>query len=217
MVMPPEDRKTLSKVQPFKGDKWPRTERREQRTRSVLAHRQPDLTLVLENVHDPHNVSAVLRSCDAVGVQAVHTVYTVEERPARAFARTTSASAAKWIDIVHHDSVDDCYTALRKQRFTILATAVRTEAVELYSLDLTAPVAIVFGNEMRGVTSEAIAQADGTVFIPMLGMIESLNISVACAVTLFEAMRQRRIAGEYASPKIDSSQLDDLIQDWLHR
>src|SRR5215218_8850205 len=99
------DRRVLAASQPPKPSKWPRTDRRQGRIEEVIERRQPDLTIVLENVHDPHNVSAVLRSCDAVGVLAVHTIYSIESRPQVAFARTISASAAKWIEIEHHETV----------------------------------------------------------------------------------------------------------------
>ena len=182
----------------------------------MLARRQPDLTVVLENVHDPHNVSAVLRSGDAVGVLRVHTVYTAEERPA-VFARTTSASAAKWTEVIHHESVAACYAALRAAGFTVVATAVEPDSVDLYRLDLTAPTALVFGNEMRGVSEEARAGADALAIIPMMGMVQSLNISVACAVTLYEALRQRRAAGAYDAPRLDPATLDALAREWLKR
>jgi tRNA (guanosine-2'-O-)-methyltransferase len=210
------DRRELAKTGPVKESRWPRTERRQERIAGVLARRQPDLTVVLENVDDPHNVSAVLRSCDAVGVLRVHTVYLEDERP-DAFARTTSASAAKWVEVVHHDSVEACYARLRSDGFRILATALEDESVDLFETDLARPVALVFGNEMRGITPGAAQQADGTIFIPMMGMVQSLNISVACAVTLYEALRQRRAAGAYATPKIDSATRAELEADWLQR
>jgi tRNA (guanosine-2'-O-)-methyltransferase len=210
------DRRELSKGAPAKTERWPRTERRGRRIVDVLARRQPDLTVVIENVHDPHNVSAVLRSCDAVGVLRVHTIYTSEERPA-AFARTTSASAAKWTEIVHHESVDACYSALRNEGFAIVATAVGPESVDLYELDLALPTGLVFGNEMRGVSAEAQAGADILTTIPMMGMVESLNISVACAVTLYEALRQRRVTGAYDAPRIAPAVLDRLEREWLER
>jgi tRNA (guanosine-2'-O-)-methyltransferase len=216
-VIQAEDRRKLSSVHLEKSSKFPRTDRRQQRIREVLSRRQPDLTLVLENVHDPHNVSAVLRSCDAVGVLAVHTVYSQEERPAKAYARTTSGSAAKWIETHHHESIEACYAHLRAARFRILATALTNESVDLHAADLTAPVALVFGNEMRGVSAEAIAAADGALRIPMQGMIESLNISVACAVCLFEAMRQRRAAGAYDAPKLAPDELEATVTRWLNR
>jgi tRNA (guanosine-2'-O-)-methyltransferase len=216
-IEPIADRRELPKGRPVKASRWPRTERRRARVAGVLARRQPDLTLVLENVHDPHNVSAVLRSCDAVGVLEVHLVYTTEEPPAEAFARTTSASAAKWIATTRHASVGACYAALRAQGFTVLATAMGEGSADLFEVDLCRPTALVFGNEMRGVSDEAVASADGRVAIPMMGMVQSLNISVACAVTLYEAFRQRRAGGHYAAPKLDAATLAALTEDWLRR
>ena len=211
------DRRELPKGQPVKTSRWPRTERRQARIAGVLARRQPDLTVVLENVHDPHNVSAVLRSCDAVGVLTVHLAYTVEEPPAGAFARTTSASAAKWVETRRHDSVAACYDALRAEGFAILATAVEEGSEDLHAVDLRRPTAIVFGNEMRGVSAEARDRADGRIAIPMVGMVQSLNISVACAVVLYEALRQRRAAGHYDRPKLDEAALAVIAEDWLRR
>jgi len=211
------DRRELPKGRPVKTARWPRTERRRARIASVLGRRQPDLTVVLENVHDPHNVSAVLRSCDAVGILGVHLVYTVEEPPRGAFARTTSASAAKWIEYARHDSIPACYAALRAEGFTVVATALTDRSRDLYATDLTRPAALVFGNEIRGVSDEALALADETLVIPMMGMVQSLNISVACAVTLYEALRQRRAAGHYDVPKLDERVRTALREDWLKR
>jgi tRNA (guanosine-2'-O-)-methyltransferase len=215
--IPAVNRRELSASSLGKTSKWPRTSRRQQRIADVIRRRQPDLTLVLENVHDPHNVSSVLRTCDAVGILGVHLIYSLEEPPAGAFARTTSASAAKWIEITRHASVEDCYSALRQQGFTILATAFQSGARDLYDVDLRQPTAIAFGNEMRGLTDEAIAQADGCVVLPMLGMVQSLNISVACAVTLYEALRQRRESGDYATAKIPEAEREQLVETWLKR
>ncbi len=212
-----EDRRKLAKLQEAKTSKWPRTDRRHQRIREVLSRRQPDLTVVLENVHDPHNVSAVLRSCDAVGILRVHTIYSQEQLPTKAYARTTSGSAAKWIDIEHHESAEQCFNVLRSRGFNVYATALAVDSIDLIDLDLTRPIALVFGNETRGVSPEAIESADGTLRIPMQGMIESLNISVACAVCLFEAMRQRRLAGAYDGSKLTVEELDAIATRWLDR
>ena len=182
---------------------------------TVLRQRQPDLTVVLENVHDPHNISAVLRSCDAVGVSRVHLVYTFEEEPK--LSKGVSASALKWLEIERHDSIDACYERLRQNGFRILATALRDDCHDLHTLNLTAPTALVFGNEMRGCSDEAVEAADGTLLIPMMGMVQSLNISVACAVTLYEALRQRRGAGAYDTPKIPEAVRRQTLDHWLRR
>jgi tRNA (guanosine-2'-O-)-methyltransferase len=211
------DRTLLSRGQPLKTSRWPRTERRRARIRSVLERRQPELTVVLENVHDPHNISAILRSCDAVGVLRVHAVYTIEEAPASAFARQTSASAAKWVDVDRHEALRGCFERLRRDGFTILTTAIAPEARPLHDWDLTGSVALVFGNEMRGISDEARALADGAVKIPMVGMVQSLNVSVACAVCLYEAFRQRMASGAYDEPKLSPAELASLEREWLER
>lgn len=201
----------------LKLTRFPRTSRRQERIRSVLAHRQPDLSVVLEDVHDPHNASAVLRSCDGVGVLDVHLVYVHEEPPSRAFARTTSASAAKWMRLHYHDSIEACYETLRRDGFRIYATALGRQSKDLYDLDLAQPTALVFGNEQRGVSEAAVVGANATVFIPMQGMVESLNISVACAVSLYEAMRQRRVAGAYDRALLPEGEAAAIEAEWLRK
>lgn len=211
------DRRALAREQPPKTEKWPRTPRRQARIRQTLRRRQVDLTFVLEDVHDRHNVSAVLRSCDAVGILKLHVVYRKDRPPEDAFARTTSSGAVKWVEVVRHETIEACYDALRSEDMAIFATALETDSHDLYELDLTRPMAVVFGNEQRGASEEARAAADGTVVIPMMGMVESLNISVACAVTAFEAMRQRRAAGAYDQPNLETEALSSMEADWLHR
>ena len=181
----------------------------------VLERRQPDLTVVLENVHDPHNVSAVLRSCDAVGISVVHLVYTVEERPS--LSRLSSASALKWLDVHDHPDIAAAYAELRRQGFTIYATHFDPHAGDLFDLDLTGPVALVFGNEQRGLSEEARREADGGLVIPMMGMVQRLNISVACAVTLYEVLRQRRASGGYCRSKLAPDQIDAQVRSWIER
>lgn len=207
----------LSRQQPTKLTRWPRTERRRARIESVLARRQPDLTVVLENIHDPHNVSAILRTCDAVGVLRAHAVYTVEAAPDVAFARQTSASAAKWVEVARHDSIATCFATLRAEGMKILATTLGEGARPLFDLDLRTPVALVFGNEMRGISDEAVTLADGQLAIPMVGMVQSLNVSVAAAVCLYEAFRQRLDAGAYEAPRLNREDLHALQDEWLHR
>ncbi len=192
-----------------------RSERRIAKIRAVLQKRQPDLTVVIENIHDPHNVSAVLRSCDAVGVMQVELLYTVEKFPR--IGKKSSSSANKWIERRRHKSVDECYATLRREGFSIYATRLDAAAVSLYELDLTKKVALVFGNEHRGVSDEAARKADGNFMIPMMGMIQSLNISVACAVSLYEALRQRLAQHHDDSPKLTPEELERWFHDWINR
>jgi len=191
------------------------TERRREKFQRVARQRQAGLTVVIENVHDPHNVSAVLRSCDAVGVLQVELLYTVENFPR--IGKKSSSSASKWIQRRLHRSVDECYQVLHEEGFRICATHLAADAVGLYDLDLTGKVALVFGNEHRGVSDEAASKADVNFHIPMVGMIQSLNVSVAAAVSLYEAFRQRKIAGMYEAPTLSKETLVSLLDAWRVR
>lgn len=188
------------------------SERRLARLEFVLRHRQPDLTVVMENVHDPHNVSAMLRSCDAAGVMEVQLLYTIEQFPK--IGKKSSASAAKWVERRKFKSVSECYAALRGEGFRIYATRLGEQAKSIYEVDLTQKVAVVFGNEHRGVSDETADQADGMIQIPMFGMIQSLNVSVACAIILYEALRQRLERGYYAKSDLPQKKLKKLLAEW---
>jgi len=182
---------------------------------SVLARRQPDVSIVLEDVHDPHNVSAVLRSCDATGVSNVQLVYNVDEPPE--LSTGVAAGTQRWLTVEYPPDLAACYASLRDRRQTIYATTLAGESHDLFELDLTRPCAFVFGNESRGLSPEAVGLADASLRIPMMGMAESLNISVACAVTLFEMMRQRRAAGMYDATANDPDEMWETLTGWLER
>lgn len=194
----------------------PATQERAEKITAVLSRRQPELTVVLENVHDPHNVSAVLRSCDAVGVLEVCLIYNGSHSFPE-LAERSSASARKWVDIRKFSTPAECFAELRNRQQRIYTTALGKEAASIYELDLTLPVALVFGNEHAGVSAEAIALADGNILIPQVGMIQSLNISVACAVTLYEAFRQRNAAGMYNTQQLSSEDFTRCYNSWLLR
>ena len=189
-----------------------RTERRLNRLEQVLRHRQPDITIVMENIHDPHNVSAVLRSCDAAGVMEVQLIYTETDFPD--IGKKSSASAKKWVGLRQFKNVKDCYKKLREEGFTIFATHLEGKAKSLFEINMTKKVAIVVGNEHEGVSSEAAILADGILQIPMFGMIQSLNVSVATAVILFEAVRQRIASGQFDESKYSDAQLAKLLKIW---
>lgn len=189
------------------------TPERFERLTTVLNKRQPDLTVVLENVFDPHNISAVMRTCDAVGIQDIFILNTTIP-PHKKWGAKSSSSAAKWLSIHQFTNAEACFTELRKRYKKIYTTHLSADAVGLHDLNLTEPVALVFGNEHSGVSEEIIAMADGNFIIPQVGIIKSLNISVACAVCLYEAYRQKDIAGHYAQPKLDEKRLEVLREEW---
>lgn len=180
-----------------------------------MSRRQPDLTLVMENIHDPHNVSAMLRSADAVGIHGVNLVYTKEKFPR--IGSKSSSSANKWIERRKFGSVRECYEQLHTEGFQVLATRLDSSAKQLYEFDLTKPTAFVFGNEHAGVSDEAVQMADATLYIPMMGMIQSLNVSVACAVTIYEALRQRTQKRMYDESRFEKNRMEELIHEWLKK
>jgi len=193
------------------------TEQRLNKFKKVVSHRQKYLTVVLENVHDPHNVSAVLRSCDAVGIDKVYLIYNTNKFPK--IGRVSSASAKKWIELRKFNNVDECFAELKKEKYKIYSTYMNESGKNksLYEIDLTKKVAIVFGNEHAGVTDEAKSKSDGNFLIPMYGMIQSLNISVSVAVCLYEALRQREAKGMYKKSSYTKKELKDKLEYYLNK
>lgn len=179
----------------------------------VLGWRQPDLTVVLENIEDPHNISAIMRSCDSVGIQDVLIVNTQIPRHKK-WGFNSSRSANKWLTIHQFDSWEPCFEWCRQRKMKILTSHLQREAKSLFEGNFQTPTAFVFGNEAYGVTEEAHRGADGHFFIPQFGMIESLNVSVACAVTIYEACRQKLIAGHYQHGRLGDQQKQELQTKW---
>lgn len=187
------------------------TERRRRRMREVLARRQDDLVIVLENIHDAHNASAVLRSCDAFGVGAVALCYTDQVFPK--ISSGAAANVQKWLQIERYESAAECVAALRERSLRIYATELDGEPLDYLDVDWRGPSAIVLGNEHRGCSEEMLAAADARVRIPMQGFVGSLNVSVAAAVLLAEASRQRRSLPTPAWSAVKQGVFDE----WLGR
>ncbi len=191
------------------------TKARLARIESVLQQRQPSLTLVLANIHDPHNVSAIYRSCDAFGVAEVHLYYTNTAFPV--LGRKTSASARKWVDTIRHNNKEELFSTLKANKMQVLATSCTANAKTLREWDLTKPTAIIMGNEHSGVAKELVQGIDGEIYIPMHGMIQSFNVSVAAAVLLAEASRQREIAGMYDTKSYDDEEYAKRLALWIEK
>jgi tRNA (guanosine-2'-O-)-methyltransferase len=189
------------------------TDERLARMRSVLERRQEDLEAVIENVHDPHNASAIYRTCDGLGLWAVNLVYTREEFPE--IASGVAAYAEKWMPSRRHESARACVEALHARGLRVYATHVDPTARAYLEVDWTRPAGVVFGNEHRGCSEEILALADERVFIPMQGMAQSFNVSVSAAILFAEAYRQRLAAGLYA-PRWSEAK-EALYREWLAR
>ena len=167
-----------------------------QRYREVAEGRQQGV-VVLEDIHDPHNAEAVFRSCDAFGFQRVCLIFDEEEPfDPRRVGKLSSSSANKWLDFEVYSSAKECLDALHGEGYEVAATVAEGDAEEVYAAELTAArIAVMLGNENRGLSPEAVALADRRLTIPMTGMVRSLNLSVTAAIVLFEVTRQRRRAG----------------------
>ncbi|MFN7961138.1 MAG: tRNA (guanosine(18)-2'-O)-methyltransferase TrmH [Thermoanaerobaculia bacterium] len=184
-----------------------------ERFREVLARRQPDLTVLLEQVHKPHNLAAVLRTCDAVGVLEAHAV--TAARPS-ARLHHPSAGASKWVKVSFHEEIGAAIRELQSRGFQVLAAHPEDGARPFREVDFCRPTALLLGQEKLGVTAEALACCDGKVMIPMMGLAGSLNVSVAAALLLYEAERQRREAGLYDQPRLEPGLSERLLFEWTY-
>lgn len=188
------------------------TPERFRRLQRILARRQSDLTVLMDEVHKPHNLAAVLRTCDAVGIGQAHLV------PAEDFSGRfgSSTGAARYVRIRRHQTLSDALSFLRERGMAVVAAQPGPGAADYRTLDLTRPTALLLGTELEGLSDEAVAAADHHVAIPMQGAVTSLNVSVAAAVILYEAERQRAAAGAYEHPLADDGATRRTLFEWAH-
>ncbi len=189
------------------------TPERFRRLRQVLDRRQPDLTVLMEQVNKPHNLSAILRTCDAVGVLETHAV---PPRDGLDLSQATAAGSEKWIRVHRHPGLEEAAAYLKGEGFQLVAAHPADDARDYRDVDLTMPTALVMGAELFGVSEGARALADVTVVIPMEGMVRSLNVSVAAALLLYEARRQREAAGMYDAPRLGEARYRRLLFEWAY-
>lgn len=191
------------------------TERRKQRIDDVLAKRQKDLTLVMDNIWDPHNVSAVLRSCDAFGVATVHLYYTHSPWPE--LGKKSSASGKKWIERIRHQDPESMIGSFREQDYQVLRTGFSETARPVTAFDFTKPTAVILSNEHQGTAPELAELVTDEIYIPMQGMVQSFNVSVAAAIILYQAYVHRQAAGMYDTPSFSEEELERLRREWYSR
>ncbi len=177
----------------------------------VLDRRQPDLTVVMDGVHKPRNFAAVLRTCDAVGVFEAHGVWTDGTLMPRYHA---SRGTGKWLNLNRHLNMPEACAGLKTKGFNLVAAHVSVEALDFREVDYTRPTALLLGGELHGFDEPTLELADQRIYIPMQGMVDSLNVSVAAATILFEAQRQRLAAGLYDHCRLDSQTYRRTLFEW---
>jgi len=191
------------------------TKERIEKVKRVLSLRQPDLRVVLEEVKNTHNASAVVRSCDAAGILYVD-IISADEEPFPV-NEAISTRAEKWIQFQYYTSASDCLNSLKKEGIKIAATHISEDSLPYTDLDYTQPMAIVFGNEAEGLSEEALALVDYKIKIPMIGMTQSLNLSVSVGIILYEAMKQRREKGLYNEKRLSPDEFNACMKKWLNK
>ncbi|MFW6124143.1 MAG: TrmH family RNA methyltransferase [Acidobacteriota bacterium] len=189
------------------------TKKRIKRVEDVLSHRQPDLRVVLEDITNTHNASAVIRTCDAAGILYLDIIHSRPEP--FPINKSISTKAEKWLEFNHFSSTKECFLFLKKQKFKIASTHLGSDAVPYNSIDYTQPIALVFGNESEGVSTQALNLSDYLIQIPMFGMVQSLNLSVSAGIILYEACQQRIGKGWYDKPRLSEKIFKKYWNEWL--
>lgn len=189
------------------------TKRRIEKVKRVLSLRQPDLRVVLEEVKNTHNASAVVRTCDAAGILHLDIISSSQE--SLPVNEAISTRAEKWLQFHHYTSTEECLTFLKKRGLKVVVTHLGKDSLPYTALDYTNPIAVVFGNESEGISKEALALADDIIKIPMIGMVQSLNLSVSVGIILYEAMKQRMEKGFYKEKRLSSDEFRTTMEKWL--
>jgi tRNA (guanosine-2'-O-)-methyltransferase len=192
-------------------------EKRLQRIENTLRHKQPILQVFLDDVHSSQNLSAIIRSCDGVGVLDLY-YHTSDNRDLR-IHKTITQGAHRWVNRTRVDTEERTVFLKKKQKegYQVVVTHLSAKAVSYQSLDYTKPTVFVLGNEKDGVSDDVIALADEVIIIPMRGMVQSLNVSVATALLLYEAQRQLQISGSYDVPQLSLEEQTKIKNEWIFR
>lgn len=183
------------------------------KVKAVLDRRQPDLRVVIDHVLIAHNASAVVRTCDAAGILYVDLISPNAE--AIQFNRAISTRADKWLEISIYKTAEECLKPLKEKGFQIIATHLGPDSISFRDVDYTSPTVLLFGSEAEGVTPEALIWADKKIKIPMLGMVQSLNLSVSAGIILYEALHQREASGYFQKRRLPPQEYERLLKKWL--
>lgn len=181
--------------------------------KASLDSRQTDLTVVMENVRKPHNLAAVARTLEAVGGLEIHAI---TELTSIRLTQMSAGGTKKWIKVSKHPGTEQGLSYLKQQGFQIVATSLNENSKDYRDIDYTKPTAIMVGEELEGISEQAIQLADENISIPMIGMVQSLNVSVASALVLYEAYHQRMAAGLYESRSLDDETYMRLLFEACH-
>ena len=188
------------------------TDNKREKMQAVLVNRTRYITVLLEDLFQPHNASAALRTCDIFGVQDVHVV---EAKHTFKAIPTIAMGSSKWVDVHSYSSITDSITELKKQGYRIVATTPHTDCYELPNLPLDQKTALVFGSEQTGLSEAALAQADTFVKIPMYGFVESFNVSVSVALCLYDVINRLHRSSYVWQLSEDEKQ--DIMLAWIRR
>lgn len=189
------------------------TPERYARLRDTLDRRQPDLTLVTEQIHKPRNIAALVRTADAVGIHQVHMVWPWDKHR---HYRGTAMGSDRWVNVNRHESMPSAIAQLKQGGYNVYAAHFSDKSVDYRDVDYSAPCALVLGNEKQGISEETAELVDAHVVVPMMGMVESFNVSVAAAIILAEAQRQRAALGMYDKVRLDDEEYWQTLFRWAH-
>lgn len=198
----------------LKGENYLVEEQRLKKFISVLLKRQKDLVVFSENVQNEHNFSAIIRTCDAVGV--LHIFYTYLGKKQKIYNEHITMGSHKWVFLHRVDNAVEKLKELKSRGFQIVATRLVDKSLHFREIDYTKPTVVVVGNELEGVSEEVAEVSDFNVIIPMYGMAQSLNVSVATAVLLYEAQRQREEKGFYEKPQLSLEEIKTILRKWAY-
>ena len=179
-----------------------------EKIKDVLNKRQPDVTVILDNVHKPHNIAAILRSCDATGIGNIHS----SSKNSKIGLNLKAASGSNhWVNVNFHNQLSELYKSLSEKKYNIFVANNSENAIDYREVNYTSETAIVLGAELDGVSDDSLQFANKEIKVPIVGMVESLNVSVTNAVILYEIQRQRKEAGLYKSRRLSIKKYENLL------